>query len=88
MEPLLPRDMMNDVAVLIESASMISCGDIKCSDDCCCLLWIIEEMFDVAAVVDDNKFNNPLPLAVKADENGAATMASSAERRPMYIIMV
>ena len=44
MEPLLPRDRMNDVAVLIESTSMISCGDIKCSDDCCCLLWIIEEM--------------------------------------------
>jgi len=81
---------MNDVAVLIESASIISCGDIKCSDDCCLLLWIIEEKcrFDVAAVVDDNKFNNPLPLAVKADENGAAAMASSAERRPMYIIMV
>lgn len=50
---------------------------------------------DAAVVVvffDDIKFklgvdNNPLPLAVKAAERGATAMASSADRRPMCIIM-
>lgn len=91
-EPLLPRDRRNDAAVLIKSASMISCGDTKCSDDRC--LLIIDEMGDRfdAAVIDDNEFRlgddiNPLPLAVNADEKGAAAMATSADRLPIYIMV-
>lgn len=48
---------------------------------------------DVVVVFDDIKFklgvdnNNPLPLAVKAEERGAAAMASSADRRPICIIL-
>lgn len=93
MDPLLPRDKKKELTVLIESTSRISWGDIKCSDDCC-LLWIIEDKgkADVVVVLDDIKFklgvdNNPLPLAVKAEEKGAVAMASSADRRPICIIM-
>ena len=65
----------------------MSCGVIMCSDDCC-LLWIIDKAgrVDVIVVVVDNAFklgadNNPLPLAVKADDKGIAAMANKAERR-------
>jgi len=71
---------------------MISCGDIRRSDDS--LLRVIEETGRVDTIDDDdNAFkklgvNNPLHLAVKADEEGAAVMASSsAERRPICIII-
>jgi len=98
MDPLLPRDKNKEATVLIESASGISFGDIKCSDKCsddCCLLWLIVEMdkvLDGVVVFDVIKFklgvdNNPLPLTVKAEERGAAAMASSDDRRPTCIIM-
>ncbi len=46
---------------------------------------------DDVGVFDDIKFklgvdNNPLPLAVKAEDRGAAAMASTADRRPICII--
>ena len=84
MDPRLPRERSKDSTELIESASTISCGDIKFSDDWYLLCTLESRSKDR---VDDIEFtlgvdNNPLPLAVKAEEKGAAAMASSADRRP------
>ena len=94
----LPRDRREDVSAVIELTSMISCGDIKrCDDDLVCLYfcrWLLGERDRKGIGVEDNAFklgvDNPLPLAVKADERGADVMASisSVQRRPICIIVL
>lgn len=59
---------------------------------CHCWLPTIGEMGRVGIGVEDRAFNwgvdNPLPLAVNADERGADVMASISTRRLIIIVLI